>query len=285
MPHLSSSAQRIPVCRQSSHSSDTSAPTKPLSKGCKKNWTMYSTMNWRTFMSMLLCASHTWMPACKKHYASCLLDPLVNRIVNDLHSGADFSFLGPPRSSGHTGVIIQNNWIAPNTTLHMPVYAMHRDPNNFGLGDKFIPERWLDDADVRKSAAVKLLAFNRDAFVPFSAGYSSCVGKHLALQNIKYATFHPFSALFHTELTNAFLQNSYWLYDAHIRRRNGSPVWRRKIWCFIQGLWLISQLRFLWLIIVGAGIRTLDPWSPSSRVLSSARGWYYCLVFCGVVRF
>jgi len=92
---------------------------------------------------------------------------------------------GPPRSSGRTGVIIQNNWIAPNTTLHMPVYAMHRDPNNFGLGDKFIPERWLDDADVRKSAAVKLLAFNRDAFVPFSAGYSSCVGKHLALQNIK----------------------------------------------------------------------------------------------------
>jgi Cytochrome P450 len=132
------------------------------------------------------------MPACKKHYESCLLDPLVRPIVDDICSASNFLFSGPPRSSGRTGVLIENNWIAPNTTLHMPVYSMHRDPTSFGLGDKFIPERWLDGADARKSADVKLLAFNRDAFVPFSAGYSSCVGKHLALQNIKYVTFRYF---------------------------------------------------------------------------------------------
>jgi len=85
------------------------------------------------------------------------------------------------------GALIENIWIPPNTTLHMPVYAMHRDPANFGLGEKFIPERWLDDTDGRKNVDVNRLPFNRDAYVPFSAGYSSCVGKHLALQNIKYA--------------------------------------------------------------------------------------------------
>lgn len=184
MQRLSSSVQRIPVFRPSLHSSDTSPSIKSFSKGFRKNWVMSSMLTSNALTLMPWCVSHTWMLVCKKRYESCLLDPLV-----PCHWIFWLSFwcsiLGPPRSSGRSGVLIENNWIAPNTTLHMPVYAMHRDPSNFGLGNRFIPERWLGDTDVRKSADVKLLAFNHDAFVPFSAGYSSCVGKHLALQNIK----------------------------------------------------------------------------------------------------
>ena len=129
------------------------------------------------------------MDACKRPYESCLPDRSVYDGIT-IHVPSIpliVLFSGPPRSSGVTGVSIENKWIAPNTTLHMPTYAMHRDPANFGLGDQFVPERWLDDSDFRKSADVKPLPFNRDAFVPFSAGYASCVGKHLALQNIKCA--------------------------------------------------------------------------------------------------
>ncbi|RDB27710.1 hypothetical protein Hypma_003304 [Hypsizygus marmoreus] len=97
---------------------------------------------------------------------------------------------GPPRSSGESGTVIEGTWIPPNTTLHMPVYAMQRDSANFGLGDQYLPERWLDSTDERKDKSIESQPFNRDAFVPFSAGYSSCVGKHLALQNIKILLAH-----------------------------------------------------------------------------------------------
>ncbi|KAH6914654.1 cytochrome P450 [Coprinopsis sp. MPI-PUGE-AT-0042] len=86
---------------------------------------------------------------------------------------------GPPRTSGEAGVQIQDTWFPPNTTLHVPVYTMHRDASNFGdFPDQFIPERWLPEEKAHFN-------INQDAFLPFSSGYSSCVGKHLAIQNIK----------------------------------------------------------------------------------------------------
>ena len=89
---------------------------------------------------------------------------------------------GPPRTTGRNGAFILDTWVPPNTTLHVPVYAVHRDPRYFGiLSNKWIPERWIPENN-----NVDLKPCNRDAFVPFSSGYSSCVGKHLALRNIKY---------------------------------------------------------------------------------------------------
>ncbi|KAK0189110.1 cytochrome P450 [Armillaria mellea] len=100
---------------------------------------------------------------------------------------------GPPRTTGPEGAYILGKWIAPNTTVHVPVYTMHRDPAHFGpLVDHFVPERWIESENQKNPL---LSPCNYDAFMPFSSGYGSCVGKHLALQNIKIlisSIFHKF---------------------------------------------------------------------------------------------
>ena len=102
---------------------------------------------------------------------------------------------GPPRTTGKDGALILGHWVPPNTTVHVPVYTMHRDPANFGpLADVFIPERWLSEAEqvemisATKDPRITLAALtpcNRLAFMPFSAGYGNCVGRALGLQNVK----------------------------------------------------------------------------------------------------
>ncbi|PAV22828.1 cytochrome P450 [Pyrrhoderma noxium] len=102
---------------------------------------------------------------------------VYTRVSSDYPPGP----FGPPRTTGRNGAFILDTWVPPNTTLHVPVYAVHRDPRYFGiLSNKWIPERWIPENN-----DVDLKPCNRDAFVPFSSGYSSCVGKHLALRNIK----------------------------------------------------------------------------------------------------
>ncbi|KAK0457763.1 cytochrome P450 [Desarmillaria tabescens] len=90
---------------------------------------------------------------------------------------------GPARTTGPEGAYILGKRIAPNTTVHVPVFTMHRDPAHFGpLANYFIPERWIESENQKNPL---LSPCNHDAFMPFSSGYGSCVGKHLALQNIK----------------------------------------------------------------------------------------------------
>ncbi|KAG5715895.1 hypothetical protein E4T56_gene20142 [Termitomyces sp. T112] len=90
---------------------------------------------------------------------------------------------GPPRSTGPSGAFICGEWVPPGTTVHVPVYAMHRDPSFFGVyADQYIPERWIED---ERRLNPNLEPFDISAFMPFSYGYGSCIGKHLALQNIK----------------------------------------------------------------------------------------------------
>lgn len=60
---------------------------------------------------------------------------------------------------------------------------MHRDPAFFGEhAHEYIPERWLPEERAKNPT---LNPFNPSAFMPFSSGYGSCIGKQLALQNIK----------------------------------------------------------------------------------------------------
>ena len=70
-------------------------------------------------------------------------------------------------------------FIAESTSLDVPAYVIHRDPSNFSPSpDAFIPERWLDLGSGKYST-------NTSAFVPFSAGPANCVGKNLALLEIR----------------------------------------------------------------------------------------------------
>lgn len=64
-------------------------------------------------------------------------------------------------------------------------YSIQRDPRNFFPGpDIFWPERWLI-ADGKLRPAPKDFIHNVSAFTPFSNGPANCVGKQLALQEMK----------------------------------------------------------------------------------------------------
>ncbi|KAJ6555090.1 cytochrome P450 [Mycena vulgaris] len=99
---------------------------------------------------------------------------------------------GPLRTTGSAGAHICGEYIPPNTTIHVPVYTMHRDPEYFGpLADNFIPERWLEDDPVRKTLASALPPIDPSSFMPFGAGFGSCIGKNLAIQNVKWVKRSP----------------------------------------------------------------------------------------------
>ncbi|KAJ7577378.1 cytochrome P450 [Mycena floridula] len=122
---------------------------------------------------------------------------------------------GPPRTTGSEGAQVVDQWLPPNTTLHAPVYVLHRDPGNFGLlADQYIPERWLPDADIQhfcnssKIDPTLLKPLNRRAFIPFSAGHASCVGKNLGLQNVKLTIAYIISA-FEISTTRGFNEKTY----------------------------------------------------------------------------
>ena len=69
--------------------------------------------------------------------------------------------------------------IPEGIAVTVPPYAMHRNPRYFSPDpDKFWPDRWLADA---KEGMVT----DRSAFIPFSTGSAGCVGKPLALVELR----------------------------------------------------------------------------------------------------
>lgn len=65
----------------------------------------------------------------------------------------------------------------------MHSYSVHRDPTNFSYPDTWIPDRWLIAEGLVESK--EKLTHNVNAFIPFSFGPSNCVGKNLALQEMR----------------------------------------------------------------------------------------------------
>ncbi|TFK34044.1 cytochrome P450 [Crucibulum laeve] len=120
---------------------------------------------------------------------------------------------GPPRTTGEKGAIILERYVPPNTTVYVPTWALQRDADNFRDPEAFIPERWLPGSTISPH--------NTDAFIPFSAGFGACVGKQLALQNIKLVVAHivrrfsvefpnGFSAI---RFDDSYKERSLWVHD------------------------------------------------------------------------
>jgi len=86
--------------------------------------------------------------------------------------------LMPPIGSGMMhrvtppeGIMVGGTRIPGNTTVGIGAFEIQRDPRYYGQPDDFIPERWLGEGPE---------PFDRNAFLTFSYGPYSCVGKHLA---------------------------------------------------------------------------------------------------------
>ncbi|KAG8163285.1 hypothetical protein KVR01_006582 [Diaporthe batatas] len=87
---------------------------------------------------------------------------------------------GPQRVTPPEGLRISDNLFIPGDTIvQVPTYTLHRDERNFVCPNDFIPERWTSKPELIKNASV---------YSPFSIGPYNCVGKQLALMEIRKVT-------------------------------------------------------------------------------------------------
>ncbi|KAL5497722.1 hypothetical protein ACEPAH_2653 [Sanghuangporus vaninii] len=79
---------------------------------------------------------------------------------------------------GSGGKFVAGRFVPESTVVYVPPYVLHRDPRYFSpFPDSFIPERWIDDSNK--------FTTNTSAFIPFSTGPANCVGKNLALLEMR----------------------------------------------------------------------------------------------------
>lgn len=94
--------------------------------------------------------------------------------------------LSPPvafglnRKTPDGGMYIDGHWIPGGTTVAVPAYTAHRNPDVFDEPEEFRPERWLSDGAKRALAS----------FIPFSTGGRGCIGRNISYmeQSILVAT-------------------------------------------------------------------------------------------------
>ncbi|KAF7309055.1 Cytochrome P450 [Mycena kentingensis (nom. inval.)] len=90
--------------------------------------------------------------------------------------------MGLPRTIPASGISICGEHIAPGVTVGVPIYSLHRNTEVWGPdAEVFNPARWLgSDGDLKDSDEPVAKAFK-----PFSDGPAACIGKTLALLQLR----------------------------------------------------------------------------------------------------
>ncbi|KAK4118830.1 cytochrome P450 [Parathielavia appendiculata] len=87
-----------------------------------------------------------------------------------------------PRTCHAGGDVICGIQVPAGTGLEVWPLAMNRSRRNFTEPDKFIPERWLPEAEY---TGIRFDRERHGAFQPFSVGSRNCVGKNLAYMEMR----------------------------------------------------------------------------------------------------
>ena len=103
------------------------------------------------------------------------LDGLINETLR-IHPPVPS---GGYRETPPQGITVAGRYIPGHTTIVAPRYTIGRHESCFEKANQFIPERWYSNPSMVK---------NKRAFAPFSQGRYSCVGKNLALAELRYVT-------------------------------------------------------------------------------------------------
>lgn len=105
--------------------------------------------------------------------------PFLNAIINETMRVVPPGPNGFQRFTNKGGHEVDGVWVPANTALSSNTAVLHHDPNSWTKPLEFIPERWLESE--------RDPTWNHDtrAFVPFTIGTFSCVGKSLALLELR----------------------------------------------------------------------------------------------------
>lgn len=126
--------------------------------------------------------------------------PLLDAIINESMRLWPSIFFASQRVTPPSGLSINGHVIPGNIIVQIPPFALNRDPRNFIRPDEFIPERWTTRPE---------LILNRAAFMPFSTGPYGCVGKGLALMELRCVVGRVV-ADFDVKLPEGFAEEKYW---------------------------------------------------------------------------
>ncbi|PGH15930.1 hypothetical protein AJ79_02097 [Helicocarpus griseus UAMH5409] len=83
---------------------------------------------------------------------------------------------GYPRLTPPEGISINGTYIPGGTTIMIPLWALGRSEDAYVRANEFIPERWYSQAELIK---------NKHCFATFSLGPYSCIGRPLALMELR----------------------------------------------------------------------------------------------------
>ncbi|GLB37110.1 putative cytochrome p450 [Lyophyllum shimeji] len=119
--------------------------------------------------------------------------PYLNAVINETMRVIPPVLSGSTRSPliGSGGCAVGSHYIPEGTTAVVHTYTLHRDARNFSpFPESFIPERWLTaDRQVALEPEVFKarghVVHNLAAFIPFSYGPADCIGKRLAMQEMR----------------------------------------------------------------------------------------------------
>ncbi|ETN45185.1 uncharacterized protein HMPREF1541_10062 [Cyphellophora europaea CBS 101466] len=100
------------------------------------------------------------------------LDGLVNETLR-LHPPVQTSTM---RETPAEGLQVGDRFIPGLVTITTPLSTIHRSPKAFRQPNDFIPERWTTRPE---------LILNKSAFAPFLAGPYGCIGKQLAMMELR----------------------------------------------------------------------------------------------------
>ncbi|KAH7414182.1 cytochrome P450 [Phaeosphaeria sp. MPI-PUGE-AT-0046c] len=126
--------------------------------------------------------------------------PLLDAIINESMRRSPSALLNSPRETPPEGIEINGHYVPGGTIVQMPPFVLNHDPRHFVNPDDFIPERWLDRAD---------LVLRKDAFIPFLTGPYSCAGKNLAMMEMRSVIGRVINE-FDVIMPKGFIAEEYW---------------------------------------------------------------------------
>ncbi|KAI0403420.1 cytochrome P450 [Xylaria palmicola] len=103
--------------------------------------------------------------------------PYLEAVISETLRIHSTSGIGLPRQipQDSSGIHLRGHYFPPGTVLSVPTYSIHHSKEIWGEdADEFRPERWAE-ATPRQ----------RNAFIPFSYGPRSCVGRNVAEMEMK----------------------------------------------------------------------------------------------------
>lgn len=111
--------------------------------------------------------------------------PFLQAVIQEtlrLQPGVPSGVQRVPPSSNDT-VVFDDIVVPAHTTVQIPTWSIHRDSRYFSPSPKsFYPDRWLKKAAENPEEEYR---HNPNAWMPFSFGPTSCIGKQLAMTEMK----------------------------------------------------------------------------------------------------